>query len=227
MRNSLTAGGAPAGREPKNGAEFNRLLKRGLALAADRINTASTRATVSAAGSEFANGLMARRSDSVIVTGAGSDVSVEATSGGPDVVGTPEMDLSFVRRFDSMPRDVPPEQGFGYLPGDRFTRTYWISEDGGSLLIPSEAIGVGHTHVKGGWQVTILREWPGPGDHIAIQGGRPNYFRTPSGAIRVVERVGGEFSLRTVAGCPYLDSQWAIGKEIELTSRMQRCECFR
>jgi len=190
-------------------------------------------------GGKFANGAMTaamsyafgematRRSDSVTVTGAGSDVVAEASAGGQDVVGTPETDAAFVRQFGSMPRDVPREQGFGYLPDGRFTRPYWISEDGGSFLVPSNAIAIGHTHVKGSWQVTILREWPGPGDHLAVEGGRPNYFRTPSGAIRVVERVGGEFRLRTVAGRPYLDSQWRVGTEIEITSRMQRCQCFR
>ena len=196
--------------------------------------------TISAAtGGKFANGAVtgamqmamgkaaARSTDTVTVTGAGSDVTGEVSTGGTDVVGTPEMDAAFTNQFDSIPRNADREQGFGYLPDGTFTRPYWVSESGGSFVVPSDAVAIGHTHVKGSWHETILREWPGPGDHLAVQGGRPNYFRTPSGAIRVVERVGGDFRLRTVVGKPYMDSEWRVGIEIEITSRMQRCQCFR
>jgi len=176
----------------------------------------------------YAFGEMAHRSrDAVTVTGAGSDVEGGAATGGPDVLGSPEMDAAMIGHFDDMPRSAYREQGFGYLPGGSFTRNYWISESGGSFNVPSSAIGIGHTHVRGAWEETIQREWPGPGDHRVVMGGRPNYFRSPAGAVRVVERTDGQFRLRTVLGQPYNDAQWSPGRAIDITNRMRACQCIR
>ncbi len=49
--------------------------------------------------------------------------------------------------------------------------------------------------------MTKKREIPGLGDHaILVINGAPNYFKTPTGAIRVLEFRSGEYQIRTLRG---------------------------
>lgn len=50
-----------------------------------------------------------------------------------------------------------------------------------------------------------MRELPGPDDTQPLKDwGAPNYFRTPSGAIRVLERIDGTYTVRTVQGANFM-----------------------
>ncbi len=73
--------------------------------------------------------------------------------------------------------------------------------------LPANIRFVAHSHVESNHYhsgmaeaVTKKREMPGPGDHaFLVKRSAPNYFRTPSGVIKVLEFKGGQYHVRTLS----------------------------
>jgi hypothetical protein len=89
------------------------------------------------------------------------------------------------------------------------------TEDEARARVTEHTVAVGHTHVRrvGDRETTRARELPGRGDHLVVEAGVPNYIMTPTGAIRVVERIDGKYRVRTVRGDDARDQdRWRPGR---------------
>ena len=68
----------------------------------------------------------------------------------------------------------------------------------------SDTVAIFHTHPRysgqGARKANNVNRRPGELDHIAVGRGYPNYYRDPFGNIRVIERVDGNYRVRTIVG---------------------------
>ena len=126
------------------------------------------------------------------------------TSEEPDVVGNLDLDRAAIRILDML-EDLPVEQSVAirvredgeYYPGRTRTGTgHQVNMD-----IYADSVAGVHTHPPArSKSITRKKELPGPRDHDLVNRGYPNYIKTPRGDIRVLERINGEFRVRTVRG---------------------------
>ncbi|MGB9428339.1 MAG: hypothetical protein WCC11_00430, partial [Gammaproteobacteria bacterium] len=131
-----------------------------------------------------------------------------------NIRGTSVTDAETVKLLDASGLATDKETLFVVLKnGTVITASNCISNECSLALDKSAQVAfVAHTHIAStssdpetNWVETEMRELPGPEDtEPLVQLGAPNYFRTPSGAIRVLEQIGGTYVVRTVQGTNFI-----------------------
>lgn len=131
------------------------------------------------------------------------------TSVGPDVVGNATSDRIAVAVFSGIRRD-DHEELFTWAVGRGLSGPMDIGEIGGNIAVDvTGLVLVGHTHPyfrEGRLEpenraTNQANRTGGYGDHVnVIRYGVPNYFRTPYGVVKALERRNNQIVERTVTG---------------------------
>jgi hypothetical protein len=143
------------------------------------------------------------------------------------VQGNAKMDAAATALLNSGNSGSANEQGDAvYDDGSKSPMTQCSNSKCQQTIDANHLAFIAHWHVSSilddprqNWIETQMRELPGPKDHLVVESpGVPNYFRTPTGAIRVLEYSGhGRFSVRTVEGVDFkYQNQYSPGENINI-----------
>ncbi|GIU36959.1 hypothetical protein TUM3794_06890 [Shewanella colwelliana] len=144
----------------------------------------------------------------ISVTGSAEEsTSAKLSVPGNDVLGTKEMDSQATEIINNFESGGTKEQAILVDKSGKHIEPESCNNRGCSFDSPKNVRFVAHLHVESNHPhsgmaeaTTEKREMPGPGDHsFLVKKNAPNYFRTPSGVIKVLEYKGGQYQVRTLS----------------------------
>ncbi|KTF16713.1 hypothetical protein ATS75_04495 [Pseudoalteromonas sp. H105] len=144
----------------------------------------------------------------ISVTGSAEEsTSAKLSVPSKDVLGTKEMDSQATEIINNFESGGTKEQGILVDKSGKHIEPESCNNKGCSFDSPKNIRFVAHSHVESNHPhsgmaeaTTKKREMPGPGDHsFLVKKNAPNYFRTPSGVIKVLEYKGGQYQVRTLS----------------------------